>query len=254
MRQPAVQSFRERIRSGDVLVGAFVKTPAFHAIELLGLGGLDFVVADREHAPISNADLDSQVLAAARSRVGLIVRVPALSAPDIAAALDLGCGGVVVPHIRNEHDAQSVLDAALFERGKRGFSPSARAGGYGTTPPRDYRERSDGDAVIMVQIEDGEALDRLDQIAAEDVDVLFIGPADLALSLGVDAGDPKLLDSITKIAAAGARHGRAVAIFIVSPAQISTYRELGISLFVCGSDQGMLVDGARRLVEAARPS
>lgn len=238
-------SFASRVRAGEVLVGTFLKTPAFHSVEILSRSGLDFAVADTEHAPIGNADIDRMV--ASSSGWPLLVRVARNEASAIASVLDLGAGGVIVPHVRSAEDALSVLDAADFHRGRRGFSPSVRAGGYGTEAPAHYRQRSDAERLVAVQIEDAEAVERIDTIAAvEGVDVLFIGPADLALSIGCKPDDPRLMQAIEKVAEAGLRHHRTVGIFVGAPEAIATYRRLGISFFICGSDQSFLLAEARR--------
>lgn len=243
-------SFAARVRAGDVLVGTFLKTPAFHSVEILSRAGLDFAVADSEHAPVTVAEIDRMVACA--GGWPLLVRVARNEASAIAGVLDLGARGVVVPHVRRPEDALAVLDAADFCRGHRGFSPSVRAGGYGTEVPALHRERADAERLVVVQIEDAEAVERIDAIAAIDgVDVLFIGPADLALSLGCAPDDPRLARAIETVAEAGRRHGRTVGIFVGAPEAIAAYRRLGISFFICGSDQSFLLAEARRVKRLA---
>jgi 2-keto-3-deoxy-L-rhamnonate aldolase RhmA len=244
-------TLRARIKAGDTLMGTFIKTPAPHVAELLGLGGLDFAVADREHAPIGVEALD--LLAGAARGVGLplLVRVPSNEPVSIAAALDCGAAGVLVPHVRNSSDARAVVDAAKYSNGVRGFSPSARAGRYGTEDAAAYRARSDAESVLMVQIEDAEALDHLDAIAAiDEIDALFIGPADLALSLRCGPGDTALAAAIDRIVEAGKRHSKPVAIFTGRSDQVAGLIERGVSVFVCGSDQSILLAGARLIAAA----
>lgn len=246
---------RQRIRTGEMLIGTFIKTPAPHQAEIIGLAGLDFAVADSEHAPLGAQALDLLSLAARATDLPLLVRVPAIDRVTIASALDIGLAGVVVPHVANRAAAQAALDGAKFSHGKRGFSPSPRAGGYGTADAGAYRREADATSVVMVQIEDVEALENLDDIATvDDVDVLFIGPADLALSMGAsDPGDARVQAAIEKVAAAGRRHGKAVAIFVSRPERMRQYSELGITVFICGSDQSLLLAGCGSLL-AHRPA
>lgn len=245
-------TLRKRIHAGNSLVGTFIKTPSPHVAEILALGGLDFAVVDREHAPIGIEALDLLVAAARGVDLSLLVRVPSNEPVSIAAALDCGAVGILVPHVRNAADAQSVVNAAKYAHGLRGFSPSARAGGYGTADPVGYRNKSDAESVLIVQIEDAEALDHLDAIASiDEIDALFIGPADLALSLRCGPADHALAEAIDHIVAAGKRHSKPVAIFTGRSDQIAGLIEKGISVFVCGSDQSMLLASARQL--AATP-
>jgi 2-keto-3-deoxy-L-rhamnonate aldolase RhmA len=165
--------------------------------------------------------------------------------------LDLGLNGVMVPHVMDAADADAVCDAVRFSRGKRGLSPSPRAGNYGGMNIPTYREHSDAHSVVMVQIEDASALDHLDDIAAiADVDMLFIGPADLAQSMGVSYPSPELDGAILRVIEAGQKAGTAVGLFVGNPAQIADWHARGVTLFVCGSDQSMLRGAATQLAAA----
>lgn len=247
-----MSGLRARIRAGEVVCGTFVKTPAPQVVEILGLAGLDFAVSDMEHAPIGVDTLDGLAMAARGVNLPLLVRSTGAEAPSIWPALDLGCSGVMVPHVRSRDDAERVADAVRYGRGKRGFSPSGRAGAYGTVDAAAYRERMDAQNVILAQIEDVAALESLDEIAAaEDVDVLFVGPADLSLAMGVAPGSPELGAAIDRVVAAARKAGKATGLFIGAEAPIEPWVTRGVTVFVCGSDQALLMQGARRLALAA---
>lgn len=122
-----MSDLRARIRSGDLLFGTFVKTPAPQTIEILGAAGLDFAVIDQEHAPIGIGEMDMLALAAKASRLPILSRRWGASTDWIAPVLDLGATGIMVPHVRDAETASAVCDAARFSRGKRGISPSPRS-------------------------------------------------------------------------------------------------------------------------------
>lgn len=245
---------RARIRRGDCLTGIFQKTPSPHVTELLALAGMDFVVADQEHAPIGRGALDLIALAGRAAGVPVLIRATHASGPAIWPALDMGCCGVVVPHVLSRHDACSVADAMKYARG-RGFSPSGRAGAYGTIPAATYRERADAGTVFMAQIEDAEALARLDEIASvPDVDVLFVGPQDLSLSLGCAVDAAPMQQAIAEVVAAARRQGKAAGLFVADAASIKDWHARGVSVFICGSDQGLLLNAARRTMAQAASS
>lgn len=243
------EGFRQRVRSGRLLLGVFIKTASHQVVELVARGGLDFAIVDAEHAPFDALTLDRMALAGRATGLPLLVRPPAVDAVFVGQALDMGLSGVVAPHVDSAEAAEALAAAAKYARGQRGFSPSTRAAGYGAPDARAYREAADAESGVWCQIEDAAALPRLDAIAAaQDVDCLFIGRADLAQSLGVDSqSDPKVVEAVRAIAEAGRRHGRTVGIFIGSPAEIPAFRELGMSVFVCGSDQSWLVGEGRRI-------
>lgn len=240
---------RARIRAGETVVGTFIKTPAPHVVEILGLAGLDFAVADQEHAPIGIAEMDMLAMAARASGLPLLSRRWGAGRDWIAPLLDLGCAGVMVPHVADRETAEAVCSAVKFARGSRGISPSPRAGNYGTIGLLNYRRKCDEESVVMVQIEDAPALDRLDEIAAcPDLDVLFVGPADLSQSLGVGFPSPELDRAILRVIDAARRAGVAPGLFVGDETQIPLWQERGVTVFVCGSDQGLLMKGAHRLM------
>ncbi len=245
-------ALRDRMRRGERVTGTFVKTSAPHVVEVLGLAGLDFIVADQEHAPIDLGALDILALAARGVGLPLLVRTPNAAAASISPALDLGALGVMVPHVQTAATAIGVAEAVKFARGQRGFSPSARAGGYSTRDAATYRAEADAGSVILAQIEDAGALDNLDEIAAvPEVDVLFVGPADLALSLGCPIDAPEIAHVVDATVAAARRAGKAAGLFVGTGSQIGRWAAKGVTVFVVGSDQSLLLGAARELVRAA---
>lgn len=240
---------RARIRDGEFLLGTFVKTPAPHIVEILGQVGLDFAVIDQEHAPIDLAQMDMMALAGRAAGLPLLSRRWGAQTDWIAPLLDLGLSGVMVPHVLDARHAEEICDAVRFARGKRGLSPSPRAGNYGGMSIPGYREAADAGSVIMLQIEDQSALDHLDEIAAiADVDMLFVGPADLSQSMGVNFPSPELDAAIARVIAAGKKAGVATGLFVGDPAHIAAWRDKGISLFVCGSDQAFLRGSVNKMI------
>ena len=244
-----MRDFRQSIRGGAVKLGTFVKTPAHHIPEILGVAGFDFAVLDCEHAAFDAAALDRMALAAKAAALPCLARVPELSATAIGQVLDLGLAGVMVPHVASAGAARAALAAAKYGLGERGFSPSTRAAHYGNVEPRAYRDAADRESSVWCQIEDVAALAQLDAIAAvEEIDCLFLGRADLALSLKVDSQkDRKVVEAVAMTAEAGRRHGRTVGIFIGDTAEIPELLALGITVFVCGSDQSFLLAQGRRI-------
>jgi 2-keto-3-deoxy-L-rhamnonate aldolase RhmA len=242
-------NLRERVRKGEMLLGTFLKTASHQTVELLGQVGLDFLVVDAEHAPFDRSDLDRILLAARGVDLPCLVRVLTVSDGTVGACLDLGSIGIVVPHVSSESAARAAVAAAKYRGGIRGFSPSTRAAAYGDTKNADHLLQSDRSIGVWCQIEDAAALEVLDEIAsAPEVDCLFVGRADLAVSLGVDGPQaPVVREAVAAIAAAGRRYKVAVGIHVADVTEIDDFRSLGISVFICGSDQSWLLRHARHV-------
>jgi 2-keto-3-deoxy-L-rhamnonate aldolase RhmA len=240
---------RQRVRAGETALGVFIKTPSHQVAEVLARSGLDFAVIDAEHAPFDAPSVDRVLLGARATGLPCLVRPPDLTASFIGQCLDLGAAGILAPHVANPDSAHLVVSAVKYGAGERGFSPSTRAAGYGAGSAATYPASADAESSIWCQIEDAEALGRLDDIAAIDaVDCLFLGRADLALALGAEGpNDPKVRAAVVATVEAGRRRGRAIGIYVGGSAEIPDLLALGITVFVCGSDQSLLLAQGRRI-------
>ena len=243
------EGLRQRVRGGEVVLGAFIKIASHQVSEVLGRAALDFAIIDAEHAPFDLLSLDRTVLGGLATGLPCLVRPPDRTPAFIGQCLDLGAAGILAPHVVGPEAARQVVSAARYGAGQRGFSPSTRAGGHGATSESTYRDRADRGNSIWCQIEDAEALAQLDDIAAiDDVDCLFLGRADLALSLGVASqAATEVLAAVRTTVDAGRRHHRAIGIYIGDSAELPDLLALGITVFVCGSDQSFLLAQGRRI-------
>jgi 2-keto-3-deoxy-L-rhamnonate aldolase RhmA len=236
------QTFREKLSSGTFLIGSFVKTPAPHIVEIAGLAGLDFVVLDAEHAPFTARDLDLGILAGRASGIDVLVRLADGSARLVQQALDLGAAGILVPRVGSPAAAAAIVAAARFAGGGRGYSNSPRYAAYGGTGMPALLEAADGDAAVILQIEDIAGVQSAEEIAAvPGIDALFIGRADLALAYHAnDARSPLVDDAATRIARAARQAGVALGTFSPDAATYASKSEDGVTMLVMGSDQSAL--------------
>ena len=247
-------SFRQRLLAGEPLIGSWVKTPSSILCEVLGQSGLDALCLDAEHAPFDRLQLDSCISVLRAAGMPALVRVPSAAPEAVLNALDCGATGVVVPHVKSPGEAQALAKAARFGAGGRGYAGSTRAAGYGRVPMADYLAQTHAETTVIAQIEDLDALDVLDEIAAvEGIDCLFIGRIDLTVALGANSpADPAVVECVEAICAAGRKAGRRVGMFVSDMAEVPRWKQAGATLFLMGSDHGFLMAGARHLREAFR--
>lgn len=229
-------------------IGTFVKTPAPHIVEILGRCGLDFCVLDAEHAPFDRGDIDLAVLAGHAVGMPVFVRTPDARAATLLSVLDTGATGLLVPHVDTPEDARRVVDAAKYVGGSRGYSGSSRHGGYGTKAMRELIPEADACGIVC-QIESALAAGNAVQIArVPGVDAVFIGRADLALSMGLqDPRAAEVTEVVTAVIRDVVREGKRVGIFVASSEERDHYAAQGASWFVQGSDQSLLRDAARAI-------
>jgi 2-keto-3-deoxy-L-rhamnonate aldolase RhmA len=247
-------SLGEKIRSGSVVVGTWMQIPHYMVAETMALGNFDFVLLDGEHAPVPPDALGGLLAAAERRDCPVIYRVRSNSEDLIKGALDSGIAGLFVPMINSRSEALRAVGAAKYPpMGHRGIGPW-RASNYYLDQAA-YVARANAEIPVVLQIETKAALKAVDEIATvEGVDVLYVGPADLATSLGLPVGElnPGLIAACRKIAAAARRENKVAGIDVASLDFVKTYRELGFSLFTYGSETGYIIDGARAASRALR--
>ncbi len=242
-------TLKARIAAGDYLLGSFLKTPSPILVEVLADAGLDLLCLDAEHAPFDRAGLDACILAARAGGLPVLVRTPTAAPEHILNALDCGADGVLVPHVKSAAEARAVAAAAHYGPGGRGYAGSSRAAGYGTLGMVAHRAASEARTVVVAQIEDLEALDEIEAIAAvPGIDAVFVGRIDLTVALAADTPDaPEVIAAVERICAAGRAAGRPVGMFVPRDSDVPHWRGHGATLFLQGSDHVFLRVGAAAL-------
>jgi len=243
-------NLKQRLAAGETIVGTFVKTPSPIVVEVLGLTELDCLCLDAEHAPFDRAAIDACLMAARAAGIEVLVRVPSAAPEHILNALDCGATGVVIPHVRSAEEARTAVRLSHYGSGGRGYAGSSRAASYTTKPMTEHLAASAERTMVVLQIEDPEAIDAIDEIAAvHGVDALFVGRVDLTVAYGVtNQDDPQVVAAVERVCAAGVRHGRRTGMFVARVADVPIWADRGASLFLLGSDHGFVLAGAAALV------
>ncbi len=178
---------KQKLLSGQPAFGVSVMFPSPHAVDMVGRLGFDWTLIDCEHGSASPESVELMAMAAEGAGITPIARPQRNSPEEILRLLDRGVMGVQVPHVITADDAKRAVEAARYAPlGNRGLGAGIRAAGYNFgVPPLDYMKDASHEILVCVQIEDAEALVNLDAILrVEGVDVFFLGPSDLAQSLG----------------------------------------------------------------------
>lgn len=246
-------TFKDRLATGEPLIGTFLKTPSAMACEVLSRVDLDAVCIDAEHAPFDRRDIDACVHALVHAGMPAIVRVPALRSEYILNALDCGADAILAPHVTSAEDAEFLAAQATYGKG-RGFAGSSRAAGYMARSMAEHITASNARVSVIAQIEDKAALDNLDDILAVDaIDCFFIGRADLTVSLGFDnPNEPRVIEAVEDVCRKAVAKGCRVGMFTANIDELPKWRALGVSLFLLGSDHSMMLEGANALTARVR--
>ncbi len=243
---------KEQILNRELLLGTWVKTPSVAICEVLARTKLDFVCLDAEHAPFTRQDLDQCLGMLAALRFPALVRVPSGASEQTLNALDCGATGVVVPHITTDEEATAIVRQSHFGRGGRGFAGSTRAAGYTSVPMAEHLEVSAAGTCVFAQIEDIDAVENIDKIAAvKGLDCLFVGRADLTVALGAESPkSPEVIEAVKKVCAAGREASCPVGMFLSDLTELPDWQALGATVFILSSDHSNMLSGVRSLVGA----
>lgn len=233
------------------LPGAWVNLDDPSVVDLLAAAGFSWVCIDLQHGTTTLDRVHLFTDAAAVQGCPCIVRVPGHDPAAIQQVLDAGASGVIVPTVNSPAQASAVAAACRYPPdGVRSYGPIRRSLRHGLPDPHEENRR----IVCVVMIETATALTNVDAIlAVPGVDVAFVGPYDLGLSLGHTADDvlSGRVDALATIAAACARAGVVPGVYAADLPAARTLLESGYRLVAVATDTGLLAAGARDAVTAA---
>ena len=242
-------SSRDEIRSGRSLIGMFSILGSSEVVEMVGLAGFDFVIIDLEHGPYGLHAAASLILAARARALTPWVRVRSNDPSLVGAALDAGAAGVLVPQVGSVDAARSLVAAARFApEGRRGLNPWVRAADF--SAGADWLHEANESVAVMAMVEGEEGLANLGGILeVEGLDAIFLGPVDLAQSmgLGLQSEHPRVVDSIVAVVEQAARVGKAVAVFAPHAAAARRWIERGVRLVAVSEDTAVMAAALRGL-------
>lgn len=244
--------------SPRAFVGMWVCSGSPVAMEICAGSGLDWVLIDSEHAPQTLPGIQHQLQVAAAYPVQAMVRVPSLDRVAIKQVLDLGAQNLLVPMVNTVAEAEEAVRALRYPpQGVRGVgSALARAGRWNRIPGY-LKDANDSYVSLTVQIETAEAVENAWDLAhVEGVDALFIGPSDLAASMGYigQQDHPNVVASVERVIAAAKRSGIPVGINAFDPALAQRYIEAGVDFILVGADVSLLARASEKLAATFIPA
>lgn len=221
------------------------RIPHTAVVEMLALhGGFDAVWLDQEHCGLTYHQIESLALACRAHALDSFVRLAPTDYASITRALEAGAGGIMAAQVRTADEAEQIVRWAKFHpRGLRGTNNGGVDGQFGLLPLAEFAARANRDSLVAIQIETVEAVANADAIAAvPDVDLLFVGPADLSQAMGVigDFQHPKCLAAIDRVATACKNHRKHWGVVPISPEYAAMLHDKGCRMFSVGSDNRII--------------
>lgn len=244
-------TFRHALAAADgPLVGMWVCTGSPLVAEICAGSGLDWLLVDMEHSPNGLESVLAQLQAVAGHPVTPVVRVSTGDVVTIKQVLDLGAQNLLVPMVSSAQEAQAAVEAVRYPpRGRRGVG-SALSRSARWNRVEEYLEHADEHVSLFVQVETVEGVDAAGAIAGVDgVDGVFVGPSDLAASMGVlgQQSHPDVVAAVHRTFEAVRAAGKPVGVNAFDPALARSYVDAGASFVLVGADVTLLARGSEEL-------
>lgn len=248
--QMPVNTFKQRLQSGETQIGLWLGLADPYCAELAANAGFDWLLIDGEHAPNDLRGMLGQLQAVAPYPSQAVIRPVIGDTALIKQLLDIGAQTLLVPMVESAEQARQLVKAIHYPpHGVRGVgSALARASRWNSIA--DYLDQADQQMCLLVQIENRAGLANLDAIAAVDgVDGVFIGPADLSASLGHrgNPAHPEVQAAIEEAIARIRKAGKAAGILSADQTLARRYIELGAAFVAVGVDTSVLMRGLQSL-------
>jgi 4-hydroxy-2-oxoheptanedioate aldolase len=253
MATTPVNSFKQALKEGRPQIGLWLGLGDSYAAEICATAGFDWVLIDNEHSPNDlRSTLQAAQAVAAYPQTHAIARVPMghghVGRMLVKQYLDIGLQTLLVPMVDTAEQARELVRNMRYPPlGVRGIG-GARASRWASYA--DYAQRANDEVCLIVQIESREALDNLEEIAAVDgVDALFIGPSDLAASLGYVGNNthPDVQKVVDETIRRIVKCGKAPGILTLDDTLIRHQLDIGALFVAVGIDHTVLARGTRQL-------
>ncbi len=251
--------FQEKLAQPGVPLGTWLMSGTPATAEAMGCAGFDWLVLDMEHVPIDFKDAYHILQAIGGTPACPVVRLAWNDLVLVKRALDIGAQTLMFPFIQNADEARLAVAATQYPvpgqdiPGTRGYAAMHRASRYGTVA--NYNENANASVFRIMQLETPAALARLEEIASiAGADALFVGPGDLAATMGHigNIAHPEVQAAIKDAAIRARAIGKPIGIVGPHPEMVQQFIGYGYNYVAVASDMGMMMRQANAFLTALK--
>lgn len=243
---------RRRLAAGEASVGTWLSLPSPEAAEYVSAIGFDWLVADAEHNPIDVRTQAQMFAAIGAFGTAPMVRIPWNTPEHFKRALDAGAWGIVVPMVKTREEAEEAVRATRYPpQGERSVGGGRHGISFGTAAA-DYYQRANKEILLVIQIEHIAGVEQADAIlSVPGVDACFIGPNDLAASMGLGLGvplesdEPRLVEAIEHVRRTCVAHDVAPGVHCADAAGVTLRLGQGFRFCAMASELRYMLGGLK---------
>lgn len=241
-----INTTKRLLQAGKPAIGTWLNFPCVNSAEAMAHAGWDWVTVDAEHGPMTIEMMNNMFTAIGTTAAMPFCRIPDNDPVWIKRILDAGAMGIVVPMVCSAEEAENAVKYAKYApEGIR----SAGGGRWRFWAGEDYPKHANDEILVVVMIEHIDAVNRVEEIlSVPGVDACFIGPNDLAWSMGLGKGlgakDPAHVAAIERVLAGAKKVGVPAGIHCQSVEEVMLRVEQGFQFLACINDQNFMFRGA----------
>jgi 4-hydroxy-2-oxoheptanedioate aldolase len=236
---------KEKILAGKTVFGSWAMIPSPMVANVMAESGIDFLIADLEHGPISLETLESMIYATEAAGSTLIARLPNSTDEEILKVLEVGTQSIMMSHVKNLETARRFESATKYPpSGSRGLSPFTRIHKYSDEQISQKLLIANAEIFTGVLVEGSEGLDALEEISSlKNLDMVYFGIYDLASSMGIpgELDNPKLIEKLQRSVEIVKSNGKVAGTVATNLQRIGFYKQIGFNFIAYKNDTSLLM-------------
>jgi len=244
---------KRKLGKGQAVIGTWSIIPSPIVTDIVCSTGLDFVIIDAEHGPITFETAQEMAIVCESREVSPIMRIGEIREDDILKALDIGMHGIQIPNVTCAKDVKKIIKFAKYPpNGNRGFSPFTRSGNYSLNNATKITETANQNTLVGINIEGVEAIENIEEILSlKDLDIIFIGLFDLSKALGIpgEIDDPKVINYLKDLTIKITDAGKYPGTIATSNEDVKRFLDLGVKYILYLVDCEVLRVGYSKMLE-----
>lgn len=245
---------REKISARKPVIGTWLTIPSLLSTDIISDAGLDFVIADSEHASMDPLTVQGIIVACETNGVSPVVRVRGPRDATIGQYLDAGVHCIQAPNVQGNIDVQDIVRACKYPPdGDRGYSPFTRAASYADAVGPNFMVDANANTLVAVHVESASAIVDLDVILDNrEIDIIFLGLFDLSKSIGLEGkiDDARVIELQQKAARQIVDGGKVAGTIVTNREQMRRALDMGMTYITYSVDCAILRQGYKRVCES----